>query len=125
MKTKILLLDDDLSILSLYGKILRDEGYEVYLCPNAKLAVEHLVLLDIDIVLLDLNMPDFGGEMMFGVIRGDNPHLKIIIASVYPIAKQKKWVHGATNYFDKAQGVSALLKIVRETLGQTPEKQIA
>ena len=125
MTAKILLIDDDSGIRSLYGKLLKDEGYEVYLSPNAQLAVEPLFLLDLDLVLLDINLPDFGGEMMFNVIRGDNPNLKIIIASVYPIAHQKNWVRGATNYFDKAQGAEALLKIVHETLGLNPKKQIA
>ncbi len=125
MKANILLIDDDAGIRSLYGKILRDEGYEVYLAPNAKLAAEPLFVLNLDLVLLDINLPDFGGEMMFDVIRDHNPTLKVIIASVYPVVRQKKWVRGATNYFDKAQGAEALLNIIRETLGNPSIKQSA
>ena len=63
--------------------------------------------------------------MMFGVIRDYNPNLKIIIASVYPLAHQKKWVPKATAYFDKAQGAQALLEIIRETLDPVNSKQSA
>ena len=66
MPAKILLIDDDPGIRSLYGKLLKDEGYEVYIVPNAKFAADILFTLDLNLILLDINLPDFGGEMMFG-----------------------------------------------------------
>ncbi len=125
MKSHILLIDDDAGIRNLYGKLLRDEGYEVYLSPNAKFAAEVLFMQDLDLVLLDINLPDFGGEMMFDVIRDYNPKLKIMVASVYPLAHQKKWIPKATAYFDKAQGARALLETIRVTLNPDFTKQSA
>ena len=125
MKANILLIDDDAGIRSLYGKLLKDDGYEVYLAPDAKLAAETLFTANLDLVLLDINLPDFGGEMLFEVIHDYNPALKIMIASVYPLAHQKKWIPQATAYFDKAQGAHALIEKIRETLGQPFAKQSA
>ncbi len=118
MKPKILLIDDDAGVRDLYGKLLRDENYDVFIVPNARFASETLFFTNLDIVLLDINLPDFGGEMLFEVIRSQNPDLKIIISSVYPVTHQKKWIHGAHGYFDKAQGTKALLEMISEILGR-------
>ena len=40
MAARILLLEDDLSLSEIIEEFLIDEGYEVYLCTNAKEALE-------------------------------------------------------------------------------------
>ncbi|MBO7126865.1 response regulator, partial [bacterium] len=56
-KWKILIVDDDLSILRSYQKYLESEGYTVFTADdgrNGYIAIEHE---HPDLVLLDINMP--------------------------------------------------------------------
>ncbi len=60
---KILLVEDDRTIASGLEYSLKQEGYETFLCHNAASAIEVInhKLNDIDLCLLDLNLPDGSG----------------------------------------------------------------
>ena len=113
---KILLVDDDFGIQSLYGKLLKEEGYEVYQAFNAREATNFLVTRKVDLVLLDINMPQVDGVTMREVIDEYDTNLKVIVASVHPLAEQKKMISRADQYFDKAHGTSMLLALIQEVL---------
>lgn len=57
---KILLVEDDRTIASGLEYSLKQEGYEMLLCPNAASAREIILnhIEDIDLCLFDLNLPD-------------------------------------------------------------------
>lgn len=114
----ILIIDDDAGIRNVYKNLLQDEGFSVWTAADAKSTAGVIFTEAIDLILLDINLPDFGGEMMFDVIRDSNPSAKIIISSVYPVEQQKKWIRGAAGYFDKAQGPRAMLQLIQSVLSQ-------
>lgn len=114
--TNILLVDDDPNIQSLYGKLLKEEGYQVYQALNASEATNYLITRKIDLILLDINMPEVDGVMMREVIDEYDKDLKVIVSSVYPLVKQKERISRAHQYFDKSHGTELLLSIIREVL---------
>ena len=59
-KYKILVVDDDQSILEMLKLQLEFENYIVYLASNANEALENLTYLP-DIILLDINMAGISG----------------------------------------------------------------
>ena len=67
--------------------ILEKLGYEVFAAGSGKDALEiyreHRD--DIDIVLLDMIMPDMGGGETFDRLREMNPEIKVLLASGYSI----------------------------------------
>ncbi|MCK5147323.1 sigma-54-dependent Fis family transcriptional regulator [bacterium] len=56
--SRILIVDDDLSILQILKKILINEGYDVESEMTGKAGVEQFRKIDYDLVLLDIRLPD-------------------------------------------------------------------
>lgn len=61
MKKKILIVDDELSIRKVTGKILTRSGYDVELAEHGEEAIEKLRQKTFDLVILDMNMPRMNG----------------------------------------------------------------
>jgi DNA-binding NtrC family response regulator len=57
----ILVVDDEIGIRELLSEILRDEGYDVHLAQNAAQARHVRARTPVDLVLLDIWMPDTDG----------------------------------------------------------------
>ncbi len=85
-KGSILLADDE-EIIRITGKaMLQEMGYEVLLAENGKKAVD--IFRDnrsvIDLVILDMIMPEMNGREAFYEIKRIDDNSKIIIASGFP-----------------------------------------
>ncbi|HTL48970.1 MAG TPA: response regulator [Verrucomicrobiae bacterium] len=112
----ILIIDDDPNIRRVYSDLLVSEGFGVSAAKSAEEATELLLREEADLVLLDINMPDINGIIMRDVLHVYNDKLKVIIASVYPVNQQQRWIARADDYFDKSQGAEVLLDKVRKVL---------
>jgi CheY-like chemotaxis protein len=76
-KAKILLADDDDEVLAALGSVLISEGYEVIFAKDGREAIERFREEQIDVALLDLNMPVKGGWEAFERLPSalaDNPY---------------------------------------------------
>ena len=119
MKKRILIIDDEEAIRNNYKKFfyfLSKTLFEVIETSNATDATNFIIREKVDIVILDIKMPNIDGQLMFEVIKEYNPHLKVIVASVYPIDQQKRMIPFASEYFDKSQGPMKLLEKVTGAL---------
>jgi DNA-binding NtrC family response regulator len=58
---KILVIDDEMGIRELLSEILDDEGHEIFLAANATAARPFYATQSVDLVLLDIWMPDTDG----------------------------------------------------------------
>ena len=115
---RILIIDDEEKIRKAYGFILRAEGFDVWEAPNASQATFKIISTGhIDLVLLDINMPEVDGIKMREVISEYDSRFKIIVSSVYPIDEQKLTIPDADDYFGKAHGVDILIEKVKKVLG--------
>ena len=85
---------------------------------NAEAAYEALLKTPVDIVLLDINMPEVDGGILFKIIDTFIHRTKVIVASVYSIESQKTVVNGAADYYDKSDGISVLLEKIRACVTQ-------
>jgi len=79
----ILIVDDDESICLAMSEVLMANGYDVVSASNGIDAVEHLEKNIIDIVLLDIFMPQKDGFETIGDLRRYHPNIKIIAMSGY------------------------------------------
>ncbi len=79
----ILLVDDELSILTLLEEILRKEGHTTVSCLNGKEALKIFSRHDseFDLVILDMIMPMMGGEETYYQLRRIKPAQKILLSS--------------------------------------------
>lgn len=80
MKEKILIIDDDTTLMFVTGKILRNLNYEVIEAYNGKEGISKIDSTEIDLILLDIVLPDMSGQDIAKYIRGKNKlkHIPII-----------------------------------------------
>ena len=60
-KTKILVIDDERSVLDFLGSLLTEEGYQVETADRVNIALEKLQRQKYDLLLLDIKMPGMSG----------------------------------------------------------------
>jgi len=103
-RKRVLLVEDDESVRQLVKITLEMNDYEVV---EAKDGLEGLLLLDIhkpDAVVLDLMMPDVGGERMLAQLRA-TPETKrtpvVIITGKPEVAPEVVGLVGRENFFPK------------------------
>ena len=117
----ILLVDDDESILGLGRVALEKIGYRVITacCGEDALDIYAEQGQDIDLVLLDLNMPGMGGERCLEGLRKRNPEIKVIVASGYSSESTEEHITalGASSFLAKPYRLKELAKVVREVSG--------
>ena len=108
----ILIVDDEKRIRKIYNKVLAREGFNVLEAADAEAAYEILLRTPVDIILLDINMPEIDGGILFKVIDSFIHKTKVIVASVYSIEYQKMAIKGATDFYDKSDSISTLVEKV-------------
>jgi signal transduction histidine kinase len=84
-KGRILIVDDEETIRLINTEILEETGFSVSSAINGKEAVA-LYKTDwksIDLILLDMNMPEMNGKETFRQLRSINPKAKVILFSGY------------------------------------------
>ena len=66
---KVLLIDDDPVVTTMYGKMLREQGFEVDVAGNGEEGLQAVRRELPDVVLLDLDMPKTSGIAWLKTIR--------------------------------------------------------
>jgi len=116
----ILVVEDEEMVRQLASMALRTHGYEVLEAENGKHALEVLAGADPlpSLVLLDLTMPEMGGEELVPVLAHDYPDLRIIVTSGYPEEDlQREFPPGAVaGFLQKPYTMAALTEKVEETI---------
>ncbi len=82
---RILVVDDDEPMLRLTELFLEDAGFEVTTALGGLAALERLAaeIGRFEAVVLDLAMPDVGGERVLEAIRRQRPELPVVVVSGY------------------------------------------
>jgi two-component system response regulator VicR len=78
---KILVVDDEPDILELIKDILKSK-YDVYTAKNVKEAVSILEKVKIDLIILDIMMPQIDGWDFLWMIRGSEKYREIPVIIV-------------------------------------------
>ncbi len=85
MTDKILIVDDEQSILDTLKDILEDEGYEVTPAFSGTEAVEVIKAQDFNVVIMDIKMPGMNGVESFIEMKKIRPGVKAIMITAYSI----------------------------------------
>jgi len=115
MKTKLLIVDDEIKIIKILSKILAEEGYQLFTADTGEKAVICARKGKPDIILMDLNLPGISGIEAMCQIQTFLPDVLIIILTAYGSiasavdAMQK----GAYDYLTKPFDNDALLMTVK------------
>ncbi|RQD60703.1 hybrid sensor histidine kinase/response regulator [Desulfonatronovibrio magnus] len=118
----ILVVDDDLDILELTAEALEGYGYQILTAASGEEALSKYSERkgEIDMVILDLNMPGMGGRQCLDQLLTKDAAVKVLVASGYSLTGQAADVlkSGAAGYIGKPFQFSELLIKIREILSK-------
>lgn len=115
----ILLVDDDIAIRNVGNIMLTHAGYQVLLAVDGEHALEvYQENQDqIDLILLDLNMPRMGGEECLEHVLAINPEQSILVASGFPATQaQRDYLTSKAGYITKPYHETQLLAEIHNIL---------
>jgi len=122
MKT-ILLVDDDTNVRRSIRYVLKNQGYRIVEAHTGTAAIEVLRREPVDLVVLDLVMPEMDGTMVCDRIRStpEWAQLPVIIFTVMRGELCRDWQHyvKADACLIKPFQVGELLAVVKKLLGRT------
>jgi adenylate cyclase len=87
---RVLVIEDDAHTRGWLTRILREDGWEATEAENGRVALERLSLVDPDIILLDLMMPEMDGFEFVDEIRRDEKtrHLPLIVLTAADLSDE-------------------------------------
>lgn len=124
-KRCILVAEDDEPIRRALTDTLEGAGYEVLPAADGKAALELLLTRDIDLALLDVNMPHISGFKLLKVMAGECPGVPSIILTAHGEEKDrvKGLTLGADDYVVKPFSIAELLARIAAVLRRTPGRK--
>lgn len=118
MNERILVLDDEASILEILGQHLAEEAYEVYLTTSPVKALDKLERERFDLLITDLKMPDIHGiEVVQRSKAGDQDLAIIVVTALLDVTNAIDAMRaGADDYLLKPFNLSEISLAVEKAL---------
>ncbi len=115
---RILVVDDKSEIRNLLQAELEDEGYTVLLADGGQDALNKLDELNysVDLVMLDIKMPDINGIDVLNKIKQKKKELPVILLSAYHTFKQNFSTWAAEEYLVKSSDMTEMKQVVAKYL---------
>ncbi|MFJ8065685.1 response regulator transcription factor [Psychrobacillus sp. NPDC096426] len=129
VKKTILIVEDEESIYDILSYSLRKEGFSVYGASTGKKALEYLQGIEIDLVILDLMLPDTTGfELCKDITSTSNLPILMLTARNDIVDKVLGLELGAEDYmtkpFDVREVIARVKVLLRRNSSQTPYHSI-
>lgn len=119
----ILLVDDDENIRKIGQELLEKAGFNVVIAIDGKHAIEQYTAHrnDVDLVLMDLTMPELSGEEAFEALKTINNNVKVILSSGYSQhdSAQKFEERGLYGFLQKPYNPGLLISTIKDALEKT------
>ncbi len=114
----ILVVDDDKNTRLLFKAVLESAGYTVTTATDGISALEALDKAHIDLVVLDIMMPNMDGYEFTKAIRDSNNNLPVLMVSAkqLPKDKHKGFIVGTDDYMTKPIDESEMLYRIKALL---------
>ena len=118
----VLLVDDEEIVIDVAVELLKKLGYNVIEAGSGKEAIQ--LFGDgcdkIDMVILDMIMPDIGGGEVYDRIKEIDPQVKVLLSSGYSIDGQATDIleRGCNSFIQKPFSMAVLSKKIREVLNK-------
>lgn len=82
---RVLVVDDEASLVVTIAANLELEGFEVVECRDARQALEMIRVRPFDLVLSDIRMPGMNGVELFRAIRQQHPTMPVILMTAFAL----------------------------------------
>jgi PAS domain S-box-containing protein len=118
----ILLVDDEALVLKVGKLMLEKLGYRVWCTDSGKQALEMYKQKrkEIDLVLLDMILPEMGGGKIYDKLKEVDPAIKVVLSSGYSMNDQASEImkKGCNQFIQKPFNMNELSKIIQKAMGQ-------
>ena len=114
----ILVVDDNKHTRRLFKAVLENENYTVFIAENGKDALRVMDEEHIDLVLLDIMMPEMDGYEFTKLLREENNNLPILMVSAKQLPEDKKrgFLVGTDDYMTKPVDEDEMLLRIKALL---------
>lgn len=107
---KILIIEDEETIRNELKTLLENSGYEVLMLEKFTNAKEDIKSMTLDLILLDINLPNINGEMLLKEIRKESNIPVIMVTSrVCEVDEVLSMSYGADDYITKPYNPTIVL----------------
>lgn len=116
---KILIVEDELVNFLLFQRVLKRTGAAIIHASSGNEAIaKYFEIPDIDLILMDIRLPDINGLEVTRVIRKNSPDIRIIAQTAYAMEEDKtKCIEaGCNDYISKPINIKKLLEKINEQL---------
>ncbi|WKZ38132.1 MAG: response regulator [Anaerolineales bacterium] len=124
-KGTVLYVEDNPDNRSLIRRVLNAEGYSVIEAPNAGLAIERLEESRVDLILMDINMPDMDGYTLTSKIKAVQRFSKIpiiaVTANVMRGDREKSLEAGCDGYIQKPIDIDTLAQQIERFITRSTD----
>ncbi len=121
----ILLVDDEALVINVGVQLLEKLGYTVLEAHGGREAVKIFTEANhsIDMVILDIVMPDMGGSEVYDRIKVIDPNVKVLLSSGYSIDGEATEIlkRGCEGFIQKPFSMEDLSKKIRDVLNKSPK----
>ncbi|MCP4903046.1 MAG: sigma-54-dependent Fis family transcriptional regulator [bacterium] len=110
------MIDDEPVLQDVLGTLLRSNGFECHIASNAAEGLETLRETEVDLVLLDVMLPDRSGLDVLPEIKIHDPNLPVVIITAYSSVESaiQAMQHGAFHYVPKPFNNEEVLHVIRQ-----------
>ena len=74
-KKRIMVVEDEKAICEVFSIVLKNEGFEVDIADNGKLAEEKVKTNDYDLIIVDIRTPVMNGKELYQSVVDSNPEI--------------------------------------------------
>ncbi len=115
---KVLVADDEQTVRKLLQRILEEVGYNVVTATNGLEVLEQVSMLEVDVVLLDIKMPEMSGMEALAKLTADWPEICVIMVTALADAQTaiKAMKLGAYDYITKPFNQDDLVLTMRRAI---------
>jgi two-component system, OmpR family, response regulator protein GraR len=107
---KILIVEDDIELRNELKLLLDDNGYEAMILPSFYNAKEEILAIDLDLVLLDIKIPNINGQQLLKELRKESDVPVIMVTSKdSELDEVLSMSYGADDYITKPYNPALLL----------------
>lgn len=114
----ILVVEDDKNTRRLMEAVLKHDGYSVFSAENGKAALELMDMQQIDLIVLDIMMPEMDGYELTSELRNADYTTPILMvtAKQLPADKRKGFIAGTDDYMTKPVDTEEMLLRIKALL---------
>ncbi|MCX5792904.1 MAG: response regulator [Elusimicrobia bacterium] len=117
--SKILAVEDNPAILDFYQEFFSDAGFDVKTADDALKAIAAQTEFKADLILLDLNIPEGGGLLVFETLRARQDMVPIIFSTGKPETIVNLAELPNVNVVKKPTAPEVLMALVQKTIASS------